>query len=48
MKQPLWERIKIWFCDNFGHKENPISWVHSNQELYTCKRCGRIVSKDLE
>lgn len=49
MQAPLWERIKIWFCDNFGHRaKGAKTWEFNNHRHTTCMRCRRTVSVPLE
>jgi len=49
MQPCLWERIKIWFCENFEHKfDKSKAWVFNGHRHNTCKRCRRVISTTLE
>lgn len=45
MKQPLWDRIKMWWCEKVGHDfDKRKAWCFKKQNHNTCKRCKHIVS----
>lgn len=49
MGYTLWQRIKMFFCDKFGHvKTKDKGWEYNNRIHNICKRCRIIYSVDKE
>lgn len=42
MTLTLWDRVKVWVCEHFGHSE-----VRSKY-CVTCKRCRRLLKGPLQ
>ncbi|MCP5007440.1 MAG: hypothetical protein GY941_26410 [Planctomycetes bacterium] len=45
MKQNLWERFLLWWCETFGHKPNDNDkWQFEDKTHSTCMRCKRVIT----
>lgn len=40
----LWERIKEWWCEKFGHSMDGKPWWYNGHRHDVCLRCRRIIS----